>query len=84
MHKEHSRVILTEAVESDGGELMRPGDIGVIVHIHPAGEAFVLEFFGASGETVGIATAMPSQIRAVTPQDVLHARVMKESSAGVR
>ena len=35
MHKEHSRVILTEPVESDDGGLMSPGDIGVVIHIHP-------------------------------------------------
>lgn len=83
MHKEHSRVILTEPVESDDGEMMLPGDIGVVIHIHPKGAAYVLEFFGASGETVGIATAKPSQIRAVTPHDVLHARVMQGSPAKV-
>ncbi len=83
MHKEHSRVILTEPVESDDGGMMLPGDIGVIIHIHPKGAAYVLEFFGANGETVGIATAKSSEVRPVTAQDVLHARVMQESAAKV-
>ena len=83
MHKEHSRVILTEPVESDDGGLMSPGDIGVVIHIHPEGEAYVLEFFGVDGETVAIASVEASQIRTVTPEDILHARVMKESPAKV-
>ena len=83
MHKEHSRVILTEPVENDDGGLMSPGDIGVVIHIHPGAVAYVLEFVGVSGATIAIATALPNQIRPVTPHDVLHARVMKESPAKV-
>ena len=67
MHKEHSRVILTEPVENDDGGLMSPGDIGVVIHIHPGAVAYVLEFVGVSGATIAIATALPNQIRPVTP-----------------
>ena len=74
MHKEHSRVILTEVVECDDGRTMVPGDIGVVIHIHPKEAAYVLEFVGVDGKTTAVASALPSQIRSVNPQDVLHAR----------
>ena len=62
---------------------MLPGDIGVVIHIHPKREAYVLEFFGVDGETVAIASVEASQIRTVTPEDILHVRVIKESPAKV-
>ncbi len=83
MYKEHSRVILTEPVKDDDGGMMLPGDVGVVIHVHPRAEAYVLEFVGVNGATTAIATVTPNQIRAVTSHDVLHARVMNESPARV-
>ena len=74
MFKEHEQVVLTAPTRNDYGELMRPGDVGVIIHIHPNHEAYVLEYFGINGETVSTGTALATQIRPVNTLDVLHAR----------
>ena len=84
MVKEYERVVLKEPISCIDGAVMQPGDIGVVVDIIGDHLEYSLEFFAADGCTVGVGAVLPSQIRAVTPQDILHARVMKESSAGVR
>ena len=53
------------------------GDVGVIIHIHPGGEAFVVEFMTPNGETVEIATVLPYQARPVTQTDITHARILQ-------
>ena len=61
--KEHEQIVLTSDVTGDDGEEMKPGDMGVIIHIHPGGVAFVVEFFTFDGDTPAIATVLPSQAR---------------------
>ena len=58
----------------DEGEQLRPGDVGTIIHVHPGGEAYVVEFATLDGDTVDIATVLPSQTRPVTSRDLTHAR----------
>ena len=58
------------------GKGLKAGDVGTIVHIHPRGEAFVVEFMTLDGNTIAIATVLPSQARLVTDQDITHARTM--------
>lgn len=85
MFKEHEQVVLTAPTRNDDGELMRPGDVGVIVHVHPNYEAYVVEYFGINGETVSTGTTLPTQIRPVNALDVLHARRVTYSlTAGSR
>ena len=74
MFKEHEQIVLTSEVTGDHGEELKPGDVGVIIHIHPNAEAFVLEFFTLEGETAAIATVLPSQMRPVTGKEITHAR----------
>ncbi len=76
MFKEHEQIVLTAAVIGDEQEELKPGDVGAIVHIHPNEEAFVAEFLSLDGETVAIATVLPSQARPVTRQDITHARTV--------
>ncbi len=83
MVKEYERVIINEPIHCISGPIMQPGDIGVVVDIVGDNLEYTLEFFAADGCTVGVGSAQPSQIRAVTPKDVLHARVMQESPATV-
>ena len=45
------------------GEGLKVGDIGTIVYIQGAGEALEVEFLGPGGDTVAIATILPSQAR---------------------
>ena len=74
MFREHEQVVLTTDLTGDEGEELRPGDVGIVVHMHPDGEAYVVEFLTCDGDTAAIATVSPSQARAVTSKDVTHAR----------
>ncbi len=77
MLREHDQVVLTASVSGDGNEVLQPGDAGTIIHIHPEGQALVVEFLSLDGETVAIATVLPSQIRPATGADLTHARIVK-------
>ncbi len=77
MHfKEHQQIVLTAPVIGDEQEELKPGDVGTIIHIHRNQEAFVAEFFSLDGETIAIATVLPSQARPVTGSDLTHARTV--------
>ena len=73
MLKEHDLVVLTNDVRSEDGDL-KAGDVGTIVHVHPGGDAFVVEFTTLYGSTVAIATVLSSQARPASDDDVIHAR----------
>ena len=74
MFNEHEQIVLTAEVSGDGGEELKPGDVGGIVHVHPGGEAYVVEFLTLDGATAVIATVLSSQARPVTNKDITHAR----------
>ena len=74
MFKEHDQLVLIADISEKG---LRAGDVGTIVHIHPEGRAFVVEFMALDGDTLAIATVLPSQTRPVTGQDITHARVIE-------
>ena len=74
MFKEHDTVILTDTVQGDEDNVLLPGDVGCIIHVHGSGIAYVVEFAALDGETLDIATLRPEQIRAVTAWDIIHAR----------
>ena len=78
--KEHTEVALTADVTGDEGMELKPGDVGTIIHIHPGGEAFVVEFFTLDGETADIATVLASQARPVTENDIAHARPLETAA----
>ena len=59
--------LLMPEYQKHGGLL--PGDVGTIVHIHPGGEAFVVEFLMPYGYTVAIADILATQLRAATDDD---------------
>ena len=74
MFREHEQVVLTADLTGDEGEELASGDVGVVVHIHPGNEAYVVEFLTLDGDTAAIATVLPSQGRPVTSKDITHAR----------
>lgn len=74
---EHNQFVLTADVTGDDDEELKPGDVGVIVHIHPGGEAFVGEFLTLNGNSSVIATVLSSQARPVTDKDIVHARPLE-------
>ncbi len=76
MFKEHEQIVLTADVFGDEGEELKSGDVGTIIHIHPDEEALVVEFMSLDGDTVAIATVLPSQGRPVTNTDLTHARTV--------
>lgn len=72
MLKEHEQIVLTADVFSDEGVELKSGDVGTIIHIHPDEEALVVEFLSLNGDTVAIATVLPSQARPVTNIELSH------------
>ena len=76
MFKEHEQIVLTADVFGDEGEELKSGDVGTIIHIHPNEEALVVEFMSLNGDTVVIATVLPSQARSITNADLTHARTV--------
>lgn len=71
MIKEHDCVVLTEGMSEEG---LQAGDIGTVVHIHPGGAGYEVEFMTLAGETVAITTLLPSQLSAIAPRDIAHVR----------
>lgn len=63
MFEEHDRIVLTEDIAVAG---LKAGDAGTIVHVHPGGEAFEVEFPAPDGGTAAIATAPAAMLRPVT------------------
>ena len=74
MLREHEQVVITADIIGDEGESLRSGDVGVVVHVHPDGDAYVVEFLTLDGETAAIASVLQSQARPVTSKDITHAR----------
>ena len=74
MFDEHTQVVLTADISGDEGEALKPGDVGIIIHIHPGGDAFVVEFLTLDGDTAAIATVLRSQARPVTGKEITQAR----------
>ena len=77
MFQEHDQIVLTADVTGDDGHELKPGDVGVIVHVHPGDGALVAEFTALDGDTIVIATVLPSQARPMTGADLTHARIVE-------
>ena len=73
MPKEHDRVVLTDDLSEQG---LKAGDVGVVVFVHRDRDAFEVEFLALDGNTIAVATVRADQVRAVTAQDVSHARTI--------
>jgi hypothetical protein len=71
MIKEHDCVVLTSNLPEEG---LAAGDVGTVVHIHRAGAAYEVEFITLTGQTVSVATVLPTQLRPVNQRDISHAR----------
>lgn len=77
MFREHEQIVLTAEVSGDEGENLNPGDVGTVVHVHPGGDAIVVEFMSSDGDTIAIATVLPSQALPATEADLIRAGVTK-------
>jgi len=69
--REHDCVVLTTDLPE---EKLQAGDVGTVVHIHGGGAGYEIEFMTLTGETVAVATVLPSQLRPVGRRDVTHVR----------
>jgi hypothetical protein len=70
--KELDTVILTRDLPQHG---LKRGDIGAVVMVHGAGEAFDVEFVSMDGQTIALETLQPADIRR-GEREVLHARTL--------
>lgn len=71
MIKEHDCVVLTHDIAEEN---LQAGDVGTVIHVHPAQAAYQVEFITLTGQTVAVATVLPSQLRPVSQRDITHAR----------
>ena len=76
MIKEHDSVVLTQDLT---GTSLKAGDVGTIVHVHQGGAGYEVEFMTLAGETIMVATLLPSQIRAISRRDVAHVRELQSA-----
>ena len=78
MIKEHDCVVLTQAIPNDG---LEAGDVGTVVHIHREGAGYEVEFITLTGQTVAVATVLPSQLRPISQRDLTHVRQLAPSTS---
>lgn len=71
MIKEHKRIVLTVDFPK---YRLQAGDVGTVVHIYDAGEAYEVEFFTLDGQTLDVITVEAGQVRPIAPMKVVHAR----------
>jgi len=71
MIREHDRVVLTAALDREG---LEPGDIGAVVHVYPAQEAYEVEFVTLIGKTATVVTVSAERVRPVGSSESPHAR----------
>lgn len=71
MIEEHSNVILNEDLPEDG---LFKGDVGVVVHVHQAGEAYEVEFLTMDGATFAVRTLKSAQVQIVGARMIPHVR----------
>ena len=81
MFREHDPIVLTAGVAGDDTETLLPGAVGTIVHIHPGGAAFVVEFLESEGNAA-LATVLPDQMRLATPEDLAADRFYRKAAVG--
>ena len=71
MIEEHDRVVLMTDRPADG---LLSGDVGTVVHVYRAGQAYEVEFVALDGETAGIVTVEAKDIRTVGRHEIAHVR----------
>ena len=73
MIKEHDCIVLTSELPSAG---LLSGDVGTVVHIHGKTSAYEVEFAALTGNTIAVATVLPSQCRPIGHRDINHVRIV--------
>ena len=63
--QEHAQVVLASPLPAIG---LAPGAAGVVVHVLGQGAAYVVEFIGLDGRTIGLKTLEACRLRPITVQ----------------
>jgi hypothetical protein len=66
MLNEHTQVVLLRPLP---GLDLKPGDVGVVVHVHGQGEAYEVEFMNPQGRTLGVETVDAGDVQATDDPD---------------
>ena len=69
--QEHDSVVLSRPLPEHGLQI---GDVGAIVFVHCNNEAYEVEFITGDGNTVGVMTLKPEDIRRLDASEILLAR----------
>ena len=77
MIEEVALVALTEDLPT---QHLKTGDMGTVVDIVNAGEAYVVEFMTVLGKTVAVVEVAPHQIRQVEQDDIANLRQIEAIS----
>jgi hypothetical protein len=73
MIRELESIVLVGDLAEHG---LRDGDIGTVVHIHPGGSGYEVEFMTLDGQTVAVVSLLPSQVRRIAQREIAHARMV--------
>lgn len=55
---------------------VRAGDIGTVVHVYAANQAYEVEFISLTGQTIGVATLAADKVRAIHDGEIANARLL--------
>lgn len=69
----NSVVVLRKDLPEHG---LRAGDVGTVVHAHPGGRGFEVEFATLKGRTIALVTLRADDLRAVARTEIASARRM--------
>ncbi|MBM4277428.1 MAG: DUF4926 domain-containing protein [Deltaproteobacteria bacterium] len=76
MIKELDTVVLTTDLQEYG---LERGDIGTVVLVHDNSNGFEVEFVTLDGETMGVVSLFPSQVRPIGRREIAHVRPVESS-----
>ena len=55
---------------------LKKGDVGAVVLVHEGGAGYEVEFVTFAGETVGVVSLTPEQVRSMGRRELPHARAI--------
>jgi hypothetical protein len=73
---EHGRRWEVKITTEIGREGLLSGDVGTVVHIHGNAAAYEVEFATLTGNTIAVATVLPTQSRPIGHRDINHGRLI--------
>ena len=71
--QERDQVVVVEDLRNLS---VRAGDIGTVVHVYPARQAYEVEFVFLTRRAIGVVTLEAGKIRAICEGEIAHARLL--------